>query len=67
MRYALEHAGRFHWLEPPESMGPVTVLDLENARAVADYQERARAWGKSAWEAWAAHHETIRRWGEGRE
>ena len=67
IRHALTRAERYHWLEPPATMGPVTVRDLADVRDVAWYKDRARAWGEGAWEAWAAHHETIRRWGEGRE
>lgn len=52
----------FVWLEPPASMGTVTVLDVAAARDAADHQDRVWRWARSVWEAWAPHHETIAAW-----
>jgi hypothetical protein len=27
----------------------------------ADYENRALAWGRAVWQAWAQHHELIRK------
>ena len=50
------------WLEPPASMGEVTVLRALEAGDPGEYGEVARRWAWSVWEAWSAHHETVRLW-----
>ena len=52
----------FVWLDPPASLGDVTVLDVLGARDPEEHAERVRRWAASVWEAWAPHHETVRRW-----
>ena len=56
----------FVWLDPPEQLGDVTVLDVLDARDPEEHMERVRGWGASVWEAWAPHHETVRRWAASR-
>ena len=53
---------RCRWLEPPLSRGRLTVLDLHAATSAQTHSETARAWARDAWEAWSAHHGTIRGW-----
>ncbi len=53
---------RFVWLDPPDHLGDVTVLDVLDARAPDEHIERVRGWAASVWEAWGPHHETVRRW-----
>jgi hypothetical protein len=55
----------FVWLDPPDNLGGVTVLDVVDARDPEEHTERVRGWAASVWEAWAAHHETVRRWAVG--
>lgn len=50
------------WLEPPASLGEVTVLDVLEAEDPAEYAKRAREWARVVWEAWSDYHETARRW-----
>lgn len=50
------------WLEPPASLGEVTVLHMLGAEDPEEYGERAGRWAKAVWEAWSDHHETVRRW-----
>ena len=61
---SLAKEGRLNlgWLEPPASMGAVTVLRALEARDPAEYGEVARLWAESVWWAWSAHHETVRLW-----
>lgn len=54
--------GKFSWLTPPESMGPITVADVQNARSPVEHQLIVRDWAASAWLAWSGHHEVIRSW-----
>ncbi len=53
---------QFVWLEPPASMGPITVVDAANANSLEAYQRVAKEWAHSAWEAWSAHHAQITAW-----
>ena len=50
------------WLEPPASIGEITVLHALEACAPDEYVEVVRRWAESVWEAWSAHHETVRFW-----
>ncbi len=63
---AMLKAGRlkhgFVWLEPPASLGSVTVRDVLQADGAAAHAAMVRRWAQSAWEAWAPHHETVRAW-----
>ena len=52
----------FRWLEPPPSRGAVTVADVHRAASPDEHAARVRAWAASAWEAWSAHHGTVRGW-----
>jgi hypothetical protein len=52
----------FTWLEPPPSLGPLTVADIREKLSAAEHEEAVRAWALSVWQAWAAHHETVHRW-----
>jgi Family of unknown function (DUF5946) len=52
----------FVWLDPPDSPGAVTVLDVLEARDLAEHTERVMEWAASVWEAWEPHHHTVRRW-----
>lgn len=65
MRRALRHKERFYWLEPPVSLGEVTVVDVLQAKDWTEHQPWVRRWARSAWEAWTPHHETVRCWAEG--
>jgi hypothetical protein len=52
----------YSWLEPPASPGVVTVLDVLAARDPAEHAARVERWARSVWDAWSAHHDTVRRW-----
>jgi Family of unknown function (DUF5946) len=39
--------------------GELTVLHVVDSRDRDDYERRAQEWGRSVWQAWAAHHATI--------
>lgn len=51
---------RFGWLEPPASLGPITVAHVAAVEGVEGHRAAVRSWAQSAWEAWAGHHVTIR-------
>ena len=62
MRVALTDKARFAWLKPPSSMGNITVVDVVNVSDPIEHEAIVKRWARSAWEAWGAHHEQIRRW-----
>lgn len=49
------------WLTPPDGYA-MTVVDLLVARDGPEHVELVRRWAETTWEAWAAHHGTIRSW-----
>ena len=46
------------WLEPPSSMGPLTVVNVAEA-AQADRGDVVRSWVEGAWAAWRRHHPAV--------
>jgi CTP:molybdopterin cytidylyltransferase MocA len=49
------------WLQPP-AWYDMTLLDILPAADVAAHERLIRLWAESAWEAWSAHHPTVRSW-----
>jgi hypothetical protein len=64
MQHAASHKPQFRWLDPPTSLGDITVVDIHQARDPAEHVERVEAWAKAIWNVWEAHHETVRLWAE---
>ncbi len=64
MRIALADKSRFVWLKPPSSLGDITVVDVVNVTDPIEHEALIKRWARSAWEAWSAHHEQIRKWAE---
>jgi hypothetical protein len=62
MRHALAEKSRFIWLEPPSSMNEITVVDVVNRTDPIEHEAMVKRWARSAWEAWRAHHDQIRKW-----
>ena len=56
--------GRFGWLEPPASLGRMTVDDIVTKTSLDDHRAAVREWSRSVWEAWDIHHETVREWAQ---
>ena len=64
MRAAAKVKRAFVWLEPPQTMGRVTVANVRDATGIEAHRRIVRAWAVSAWDAWAKHHDTIRVWAQ---
>jgi hypothetical protein len=62
MLKAAELKHKFVWLEPPASLGSVTVADVAETRSALEHKNAVSAWAKSAWAAWSPHHGTIQKW-----
>ena len=58
----LRHRDHFVWLDPPPSLGKMTVLDVHMAVDLAEHTELVERWARGVWDAWSPHHETVRRW-----
>ena len=43
-------------------LGTLTAMDVWKTDNAEGHQRAVRAWAQSAWQAWAPHHEQIRRW-----
>jgi Family of unknown function (DUF5946) len=54
--------GRYTWLDPPQSMSPITVADVHGAQDGEGHLAWVRKWADSAWQAWRPHHDTVRAW-----
>ena len=52
----------FRWLEPPPQQSLLTVADVLCARSVDEHEQLARRWAGQVWQAWSAHHDTVRQW-----
>jgi hypothetical protein len=52
---------RFFWLDPPASLGDITVLDVCKARDLVEHTQYVERWAKSVWRAWSPHHVTVYR------
>ena len=47
------------WLEPPGTLGPITVKNIVDAHDSAPHEEAIRRWARSVWDAWKPHHTAI--------
>jgi hypothetical protein len=69
--YATQLLGRlassdpgYDWLEPPASLGEVTVLEVHRTTELETHLAAVERWARSAWQAWEVHHPTVRAWVE---
>ncbi len=49
----------FEWLQPPSDLGAVTILDVLKVPE-ATLPDAVQDWATVVWQAWSAHHATIR-------
>jgi len=52
----------FQWLEPPTSLGSLTVADILKTKTAVEHTKAVREWANEAWDAWSPYHDTIRMW-----
>lgn len=61
---ATEFSNGFVWLDPPKSVGTITVADVVKTNSLEEYDRLGRDWARSAWDAWAVHHAQVRKWAQ---
>lgn len=57
-------ASGFEWMEPPASLGEITVLDVLEASGAEAHNRAVLLWARSVWSAWEPHHATVRAWAD---
>ncbi|MGW8143003.1 MAG: DUF5946 family protein [Anaerolineales bacterium] len=62
LRRATESDQDYHWLEPPESLGSLTILDVQSAENIKEHTDLVHIWAHTVWQAWQPHHEQVRAW-----
>jgi hypothetical protein len=48
------------WLEPPHSLGRITVAHIAEAVAEGEHTEAVRQWALDVWSAWKSQHAAVR-------
>lgn len=64
IRAALQYPDRYVWLEPPPSLGGLTIVDVSQAKDLSEHEEIVERWAWFAWDAWSPHHDAVRAWAE---
>ncbi len=63
---AADASAGWPWLEPPASLGPLTIVDVARVAGAdagglaAEHQRIVREWVVGCWEAWSAAHPQVR-------
>lgn len=56
------HKTTFRWLEPPASLGAITVANVLPCASTDEHRVAVRQWAHAALSAWSAHRSTLERW-----
>ena len=62
MQNFVKHKECFTWLEPPENLGDVTVVDVLEVESSKQHLAQVEEWANATWLAWQQHHEQIETW-----
>ena len=61
---AAEDSQEYHWLEPPISLGGMTILDIQGTENLKAHTDRVHIWAHTVWQAWGPHQDQIRLWAQ---
>jgi hypothetical protein len=64
MLAAARHKAGYIWLEPPASLGSLTVADVSAAAGVDEHVSAVRSWASQMWQVWSPHHAKVRSWAD---
>ena len=59
-----ERKSELRWLEPPQSLGAITVADVMKAATPEEHREVVLKWASAAWDAWSPYRAEIVRWAD---
>jgi hypothetical protein len=59
---ATDHKDTFTWLEPPASMGLITVVNIHAEQDPVARIELVKHWAATVWAAWHTRHAIIGKW-----
>jgi hypothetical protein len=62
MQALTKHKAAFFWLEPPATLGSITVRDVLDVESAEAHLHTVERWAHSAWEAWHERRDQIRQW-----
>ena len=62
MLVVAKHKSKYSWLEPPASLGGMTVADVELAADAEQHKALVKAWAAQMWRVWMPHHAIVRQW-----
>src|SRR5262245_20348838 len=61
LQAAAERSSSFIWLDPPESSGSMTIIDVHRAGDnPLEHKRLVNEWARTTWAAWARHHPKVR-------
>jgi Family of unknown function (DUF5946) len=52
----------YHWLEPPDRRGSLTVAHVAASTSRVEHERSAREWGRDVWASWSPHQATVEEW-----
>ena len=55
-------AEKYHWLEPPDFDGTLSIVDVAAAAEPDRHEQAVRQWATGVWQAWRGHHATVASW-----
>ena len=64
MQEAAKNKHNYVWLQPPDSLGHITVADIAKESTTKGHQAMVRQWAQCVWDAWSPHHSIVRTWAQ---
>jgi cystathionine beta-lyase/cystathionine gamma-synthase len=54
-----KHKSKFVWLEPPENIAEITVVDVLKSESAQQHCDSVKKWATYVYNKWSAHHAAI--------
>ena len=62
LKRAADSGKDYTWLDPPDRIGELTILDVYGATTPEEHHQLVEEWARSVWKSWNIHWDTIREW-----